>query len=135
MNTPAIFVLMCLAHAPTNYSTSAPTNHSTPAPTNYSISEDRLHRSEIACLDRRDAFVQENPDQRGRCKCQSFNEAPQTSGILPGASPGDPGGGSTFRQPSANASGSSGNLIGSMTLGQPGAKGSGNGAPRSVSPN
>ena len=135
MNTPAIFVLMCLAHAPTNYSTPAPTNQSTPAPTNYSISEDRLHRSEIACLDRRDAFVQENPGQRGRCKCQSFNEAPQTSGILPGASPGDPGGGSTFRQPSVNASVSSGNPIGSITLGQPGANASGNGAPRSVSPN
>jgi hypothetical protein len=116
MNTPAVFVLMCLAHAPTNYNT--------PAPSNYSVSEDRLHQSEMACLDRRDVFEHEHPAQRGSCKCQPFNEAPQTCGILPGVSASDPAGGSTFRQ-----------FSGSITLGQPGANASGNGRPRSVSPN
>ena len=133
MNTPAVFVLMCLAQAPTNHSTGqAPTtnNSASRAPTNntsqarYGISEDRLHHSEIACLDRRDAFEHEKPDQRGRCKCQPFNEAPQTCGILPGVSSGDPAGGTTLPPPGANASLNSGDPVGSITLPQPGANAS-----------
>jgi hypothetical protein len=160
MNTPAVFVLMCLAQAPTNHSSGqAPTNYSTSeastdnisqAPANYisraatnnntsqarySISEDRLHHSETACLNRRDAFEQEKPDQRGHCRCQPFDEAPQTCGVLPGVTSGDPAGGTTFPPPSANASLNSGDPVGSITLPQPGVNATGNGAPRSVSPN
>lgn len=160
MNTPAVFVLMCLAQAPTNHSSGqAPTNYSTSeAPTNnisqapanyisraatnnntsqtrYSISEDRLHHSETACLNRRDAFEQEKPDQRGHCRCQPFNEAPQTCGVLPGVTSGDPAGGTTFPPPGANASLNFGHPVVNITLPQPGANASGNGAPRSVSPN
>ena len=132
MNTPAVFVLMCLAQTPTtNYSASpAPTNNTSQA--HYSISEDRLHHSEIACLDRRDAFEHEKPDQRGRCKCQPFDEAPR---ILPGVSSGDPVGGTTLPPSSANASLNSGHPVVNITLPQPGANARGYGAPRSVSPN